>query len=92
MCEYCEEGKPKKYEFRADGAGIPTVMQTMTEWIGMFGKDLHDDDNDAIQISEGILYWDNSSHEYSSLGCKINYCPFCGVRLRDDKEDSNEHS
>lgn len=90
MCMYCEEGMPKKYEFRGD-RGIPTVMQSVTEWMGMFGKDSHDyDDNDAIQISGGKLYWDNSSHEYSSLGCKINYCPFCGVRLRCDKEDSNE--
>lgn len=81
MCEYCEESKPKKYEFRA-GGGIPTVMQVVNDWMDMFGKEIFDD-NDSIQISEGNLYWDNSSHEYASLGCKINYCPFCGRELKE---------
>lgn len=82
MCVYCEEAKPKKYEFKAEG-GISTIGQTMTEWLGIFKEDSYDD-SDAIQINGGNLYWDSSTHEYSTLGCKINYCPFCGMRLRYD--------
>lgn len=77
MCEYCEGKKTFKPEY--SGEGIHTVRQNLSLLFG-FGE------KDAIaHIKDRVLYVDNSSGEYAELGFKINYCPNCGEKLRDEE-------
>lgn len=76
MCEYCE-GK-KSFEPEYTGKGIHTAQQNLNFLFG-FG-----DNKGIAHIKDRILYVDNSSGEYAELGFKINYCPNCGEKIRDE--------
>ncbi len=76
MCEYCEGKKSFKPEYT--GKGIHTMKQNLGLMFGF------DKDESIAHIKDRILYVDNSSKEYAELGFKINYCPNCGEKMRDE--------
>lgn len=88
-CVYCQEGKPKGWEFNDQGGSILTMSRSIN---ALFGFD-YDNDNitDSLVIDHrnGTITWDNSSGEYRRIGCKITYCPFCGRLLSNIKENSD---
>lgn len=75
MCEYCE-GK-KAFEAECKGDGILTMKMNMNF---LFGGG----SNNIAHIEDRIMYVDNSSGEYAELGFRINYCPNCGEKIRDE--------
>lgn len=76
MCEYCEGKKAFVAEYT--GKGIHTMKQNLNF---IFGRG---EDDGIAHIDNRILYVDNSSKEYAELGFRINYCPNCGEKIRDE--------
>ena len=87
-CRFCS-GKPVKagYSF---GGGYNT-MHMMIGWLA--GSDDDDDDEDVIegvQLKRGnLMIFDSSSGEYKRLGVEINFCPLCGKKLEEKKEEED---
>ncbi len=75
MCEFCENGKRVKAEFR--GEGITTCRNMIDVMFGGFC----DDAFQVAYIENGRMFVDNSSGEYAELGFEIKYCPFCGAQM-----------
>ena len=75
MCEYCEQGKKIKAEYKGEGT---TTCLAMIKFL------FSDSDDEYIAyIEDGTMMVDNSSGEYADLGFKINYCPFCSADIGD---------
>lgn len=75
MCDFCENGKRVKAEYK--GEGILTGKD-MIDIICGFSEDAFE----VAHMENDEMFVDNSSGEYAELGFKINYCPFCGKKLR----------
>lgn len=76
MCEFCENGKKIKAEYK--GSGVTTCMNMIDIMFGGFSEDAFE----VAHIENDEMYVDNSSGEYAELGFRISYCPFCGKELR----------
>lgn len=75
MCEFCENGKRVKAEYKGEGN---TTCQNMIDIIfGGFSEDAFE----VAHIENDEMFVDNSSGEYAELGFKISYCPFCGKEV-----------
>ena len=86
-CSFCQEGKPKHCEFI--GTGLPTMMTSLNSLFGRDDDNITDIDSVTFDSEDNTIMWDNSSGEYAKMGCTIVYCPFCGRKLPDVKEDSD---
>lgn len=75
-CTFCAGEK-----IRISGIGPGTkTMKFMLDY--MFGTD-DDEDYDGIRLVKGNrLAFDNSAGEYAEMMVDINYCPFCGTKLK----------
>lgn len=76
MCDFCENGKRVKAEYK--GSGITTCRNMIDVLFGGFSEDAFE----VAYIENDKMFVDNSSGEYAELGFKISYCPFCGKELR----------
>lgn len=78
MCDFCENGKRVKAEYKGEGS---TTCQNMIDMIfRRYG--FSEDAFDVAHIENDEMWVDNSSGEYAELGFRISYCPFCGKELR----------
>lgn len=75
MCEFCENGKKIKAEYK--GKGIMTGRNMIDIIFGGFSEDAFE----VAHIENDEMWVDNSSGEYAELGFKISYCPFCGKEV-----------
>lgn len=78
MCDFCENGKRIKADFK--GEGIMTGRNMIDSIFYGFG--FSKDAFEVAHIENDEMFVDNSSGEYAELGFKISYCPFCGKELR----------
>ena len=84
-CKFCEEKKT----IHSDkvGQGIRTMRTNLSL---LFGADLIGAEETDDKKIDGVFFdkdctmgFDNSSGEYASQYVSINYCPFCGKKVRD---------
>jgi len=81
MCDFCENGKRVKAEYKGEGN---TTCKNMIDMIfRRYG--FSEDAFDVAHIENDEMWVDNSSGEYAELGFKISYCPFCGKELRKEE-------
>ena len=78
MCDYCEKEKPKIVEY-FDGDAIP-----MRSSFTMLFKDEASSDCYA-RIVNNKLYLNNSDGEYPDGIVTIEYCPWCGAKLKEEE-------
>ena len=81
MCDFCENGKRIKADFK--GEGIMTGRNMIDSIFYGFG--FSEDAFEVAHIENDEMWVDNSSGEYAELGFKISYCPFCGKELRKEE-------
>lgn len=81
MCDFCENRKRVKAEYKR--SGITTCRNMIDVLFGGFS----DDAFEVAHIENDKMWVDNSSGEYAELGFKISYCPFCGAQMMRGKQD-----
>ena len=84
MCDFCDG---KKIEFTHIGQGLRTLATNLSLFFGASGDE---DVPDYICLVDGqFLEANTSSGEYASQKVKIQYCPFCGRELKEEKQDED---
>ena len=84
MCEFCETSFVKKVDGYEKGKNYTERAKNI-----FYSRDYEINElNGMILVldedGENRLYFDNSSREYARGYIKINYCPMCGKKLRED--------
>ena len=78
-CKFCE-GKAIKAEYV--GSGIKTMNMMLGMLMGREEREGTECEN-GIQLQNGNqLVFDNSAREYAELAIEIEFCPFCGRKLK----------
>ena len=85
-CKFCN-GEPRQAD-ELSGGGIKTMGMMIDMLFG--SRTERDYAYNGIQLKNGnLLCFDNSACEYTVLGIRVNYCPFCGKELKEKSEGDN---
>lgn len=84
MCAFCEKDFVKKVDGYEKGKKYTERTKNI-----IFSRDYELNEVNGIILvlnenGENRLYFDNSSWEYARGYVKVNFCPICGRKLRED--------